>query len=134
VIKDVSCQRGEDTILSAQVCQTILHGIFTDTLTPDQFIITVTGNNPNPSPFKGSNIPVAVTLRDGNYQVSETINDSVEETILFLENLHPVKIEQDKIFSGDCDTITGEGTIAEGDLQICSLENVFTVTAFTPTG
>ncbi|MFL6363838.1 MAG: beta-propeller fold lactonase family protein [Nitrososphaeraceae archaeon] len=39
---------------------------------PSDFTITVTGNNPSPSSFSGSSSGTSVTLRAGNYKVTET--------------------------------------------------------------
>jgi YVTN family beta-propeller protein len=39
---------------------------------PSDFTITVTGNNPSPSSFSGSSSGTSVTLRPGNYKVTET--------------------------------------------------------------
>ena len=69
-----------------------------------------------------------VTLGSSNYQVSETTDPSVATTIADLEQIYSVDITQSVIFSGDCDAITGEGTIAEGEVHLCQIENVFTTT------
>jgi len=39
---------------------------------PSDFTITVTGNDPSPSSFSGSSGGTSVTLRPGNYKVTET--------------------------------------------------------------
>ncbi|MFL6362307.1 MAG: beta-propeller fold lactonase family protein [Nitrososphaeraceae archaeon] len=39
---------------------------------PSDFTITVTGNDPSPSSFSGSSSGTSVTLRPGNYKVTET--------------------------------------------------------------
>ncbi|HZD82021.1 MAG TPA: hypothetical protein VE076_04005, partial [Nitrososphaeraceae archaeon] len=39
---------------------------------PSDFTITVTGNDPSPNSFSGSSSGTSVTLRPGNYKVTET--------------------------------------------------------------
>ena len=39
-----------------------------------------------------------------------------------------MNIDQSVIFSGDCNKVSGEGTIAEGESQICTIQNAFTTT------
>ena len=133
VNKAVSCQRGDNSGQSAQACRLINSGDNGQPLiTPDDFTITITGNNPIPSQSDGSVIPVIVNLEVGGYQVSETADPSLAQTITNIEQGSGTDLTQSVIFSGDCDAMTGEGTIAEGDLQICSLENVFTATIIPP--
>jgi len=84
-------------------------------VTSDQFTITVTGNNPSPSEFPGSEEGTLVTLGAGGYSVSE------ETGLVFSPN-----VEWSAIFSGDCiqnDDFAAEGTIAEGEAQTCTIEN-----------
>jgi hypothetical protein len=40
---------------------------------PSDFTITVTGNDPSPSSFSGSSSGTSVTLRPGNYKVTELV-------------------------------------------------------------
>ena len=71
---------------------------------PENFQITVTGNNPNPAgPQPGSGSGTLYTLGVGPYKVTE------EELNGF-----------DVIFSGDCPT----GTIAPGDQKTCTITNI----------
>ena len=134
VNKDVSCQPGDNNFLSARACLDLNAGApdAQPRITPDNFTITVTGNNPIPSQFEGSIIPVIVNLGIGDYQVSETADSSVATTITSIEQANGVDITQSVLFSGDCDALTGEGTIEEGEIQICHVQNVFTPTALPP--
>jgi hypothetical protein len=131
VIKVVTCQPDNNSFFEL-VCRGILQGeLGSDPIQPNDFNIIVSGNNPNPSQFEGSSfpdLPVVVTLGSGNYQVSETADPSVSTTLMNLETILEVDISQDVIFSGDCNTVTGEGTIAEGEVQICNIQNAFTIT------
>ena len=133
VNKEVTCQRGDNSGASIFVCRDFNAGqLGQPQITPDDFTITVTGNNPTPSQFEGSSIPVIVNLGVGAYQVSETADPSVSTTITNIEQTWGADISQSVIFSGDCDAMTGEGTIAEGELQICHIQNVFTATQAQP--
>jgi hypothetical protein len=70
---------------------------------PENFQITVTGNNPNPSgPQPGSGSGTLYTLGAGSYKVTE-------------EELNGFDVS----FSGDCPT----GTIATGEQRICTITN-----------
>jgi hypothetical protein len=68
---------------------------------PEAFTITVTGNNPTPSTFQGSESGTLVTLGVGPYKVNET----------------PLE-DFDVSFSADC-----TGTIAPGDQKTCTVTN-----------
>ena len=106
------------------------------TITPNDFNITVTGNNPNPYQFNGSSTAVVVTLDPGPYNVTEIGYPYVSQAIsaiitsgLFggLNILGPTPT-----FSGDCEQILGfsqraNGTIAAGDSQICNIQNAIIV-------
>ena len=84
-------------------------------LTPDKFIITVTGNNPSPSQFPGSEEGTLVTLGAGGYTVEEESTFEI-----------PTNAQWSAEFSGDCeksDDFEAEGTIAEGEAQTCTIEN-----------
>jgi hypothetical protein len=130
VTKVVTCQSADNSISSVRACEQINAGaVGQPRIEPTDFNITVSGNNPTPSEFEGSSFPVIVTLDIGNYQVSETADPSVSTTITNIENSFGANITQSVIFSGDCNINTGEGTIAEGELQICNIQNVFTTSA-----
>ncbi|MDR4511074.1 MAG: hypothetical protein MRJ93_05140 [Nitrososphaeraceae archaeon] len=98
---------------------------------PDEFTIEVTGNNPDPSSFAGSNTPVDVTLGVGQYEVSESPDASVDDAMENLEDAFPLIAIFGPIvtFSGDCTQqgSTGLGSIAEGDTQTCNIDNEFEV-------
>jgi hypothetical protein len=86
--------------------------------------IAVTGNNPNPSNFAGSNSPVDVTLEAGDYTVSEVLFS----TVPLQTELDATSIVTDTIFTGDCTedapiSQSADGTIAAGESQTCNIEN-----------
>ena len=82
----------------------------------------MTGNNPNPSEFAGSNDPVFVTLGAGNYEITEEvpfITPPAGVTIPILTTS----------FDGDCTDVSdpqsteATGTIEAGESQICDISN-----------
>jgi len=81
-----------------------------DIIEPQDFEFTVTGNNPNPSQFVGSDSGVVVTLGTGAYDVQET--DNVPP------NIGPYTINIETIKTGDC-----TGTITSGDSKTCTFTN-----------
>ncbi len=108
----------------------VCNSIFAE-ISPNLFDISVTGNNPNPSNFDGPSSPLDVKLGPGNYQISETTDSSVNTTISDLETSFGADISGPvSIFNGDC-TKGGDdfatGTIAEGEVQSCLINNAFTV-------
>jgi len=104
-------------------------------ITPNDFNITVTGNNPNPSQFNGSSAAVVVTLDPGPYNVSDIGYPSVSQAIsaIITSGIFGVtSISPIPTFSGDCEQILGisqraNGTIAAGDSQTCNIQNAFIV-------
>jgi len=81
---------------------------------PEDFTITVTGNNPSPSEFPGSEEGTLVTLGAGDYEVNESFQLNLGEDLEFT-------------VSGDCAINEQEqeiqGTIEEGQSQTCTLSN-----------
>ena len=94
VKKEVVCET--DTIKTRQISTCPPSGEFT---------ITVTGNHPDPASFSGSETGTLVTLGVGSYKVSEDELTGFEVS-----------------FSGDCNA-NGDGTIAAGDHQTCTVTN-----------
>jgi hypothetical protein len=129
VTKTVTCATANASLQPA--CDALIAGI-----APNQFNITVTGNNPNPSQFNGSSTAVVVTLDPGLYNVSDIGYPSVPADIFaviaqFSPAISSIQTE-DPIFSGDCTVILGNaqtarGTIAAGESQTCNIENAFTI-------
>ena len=81
--------------------------------TPNTFNIQVTGNNPSPSFFKGSDTGTTVTLGPGNYKISETL---------------PPGSAFDAAFAGDCQkdgSLSATGNINAGETQKCTITNTF---------
>ena len=81
VIKTVTCTPAIASLQPA--CDAILAGtgLPSGQITPNDFNITVTGNNPNPFQFNGSSTAVVVTLNPGPYNVSDIGYPSVSEAI-----------------------------------------------------
>ena len=135
VSKTVTCTPAIARLQPA--CDAILTGtgLPSGQITPNDFNITVTGNNPNPSQFNGSSTAVVVTLDPGPYNVSDIGYPSVSQAIsaIITSGVFGVtSITPFPIFSGDCEQILGisqraNGTIAAGDSQTCNIQNAFLV-------
>ncbi|HEU5461774.1 MAG TPA: hypothetical protein VFU79_05835 [Nitrososphaeraceae archaeon] len=135
VVKTVTCTPAIASLQPA--CDAIIAGtgLPAAQITPDEFNITVTGNNPNPSQFNGSSTAVVVTLDPGPYNVTDIGYPSVSQALSAVINspLFPVtSIVPTITFSGDCEQILGfsqraNGTIAAGESQTCNIENGFLV-------
>ena len=118
VSKTVTCIPNDITTRAAAACQNIAIA-----LPPNEFNIVVTGNNPKPSEFPGSSVPVVVTLGAGNYEVTEE-----EAPILPFPGVTTTVTTN---FSGDCTDINpnnqqsteATGTIEAGNSQICEISN-----------
>jgi len=95
-----------------------LYPEFCENLGPEDVLITVTGNNPNPDEFPGSSEGTLVTLGAGDYRVNESFNISPGEGSFGVI----------ATFSEDCTQVgptQSEGTIAEGEAQTCIIDNAF---------
>src|SRR5829696_5925433 len=125
VTKTVTCTPNDTFPQSAAACETILNSV-----PPSLFNITVTGNNPNPSEFPGSSVPVNVTLGAGDYEVTE-------EVPFVIPPQAGVTTTRTTNFAGNCtdvnpiDTLSTEatGTIEAGESQICEISNNY-ITSF----
>ena len=80
VNKTVTCTPNDTFPQSAAACEAILNSV-----SPSLFNITVTGNNPNPSEFPGSSVPVNVTLGAGDYEVTEEVPFVIPPQVGFLQ-------------------------------------------------
>jgi hypothetical protein len=126
VTKTVTCTPGDTFSTSSAACETILNSV-----PPSLFNITVTGNNPNPSEFPGSSVPVNVTLGAGDYEVTE-------EVPFVIPPQASVSTTRTTNFAGDCtdvdpiDTLSTEatGTIEAGESQICDISNDYVTFTF----
>ena len=124
VIKRVTCEEENGGGLAPSIH--ILNGVSTceeilANITPADFTITVTGNNPVPSTFPGSAAGTSVTIGAGGYTVTET--QSADVTSL-LASADIFSLET--TFTGDC-TPTGTGTIEAGVPETCTITNAFTI-------
>jgi hypothetical protein len=138
VTKTVTCTAAIVDLQPA--CDAIIAGTGAPSgqITPNDFNITVTGNNPNPSSFNGSSTAVVVTLDPGPYNVTDIGYPSVPLALseIFDEFQGISSIVPIITFSGDCEQILGfsqraNGTIAAGDSQTCNIQNAFLVNAMT---
>ena len=104
---------------SAAACEAILNSV-----SPSLFNITVTGNNPNPSEFPGSSVPVNVTLGAGDYEVTEEVPFVIPPPLGFLQ-LEPQTLLEIVLDVNPIDTLSTEatGTIEAGESQICEISN-----------
>jgi hypothetical protein len=119
VTKTVTCTPNDTFPQSAAACETILNSV-----PPSLFNITVSGNNPNPSEFPGSSVPVNVTLGAGDYEVTE-------EVPFVTPPQAGVSTTRTTNFAGDCTDVNpnnpqsteATGTIEAGESQICDISN-----------
>ncbi len=120
-----------DSRLVADYCNTV-----ENTISPDDFNIIVTGNEPNPSEFPGSNFqPVVVTLGAGDYEVTEELPDlppppagvTVNRTTTFAGNCADVD-------PSDPESIVAMGTIEAGESQTCDIGNAYEASTMTAGG
>ena len=137
VTKTVACTTTNANLQPA--CDVIVNGTGFPNLqvTPNQFNITVTGNNPNPSQFNGSSTAVVVTLDPGPYNVSDIAYPSVQDDVVDVLNTFPGISSIQTLppaFSGNCTGISvpgfnqiATGTIAAGESQTCNIVNAFRI-------
>ena len=126
VTKTVTCTPNDTLQPAVVACQIILSSVL-----PSSFNIVVTGNNPNPSEFAGSSVPVDVSLGAGDYEVTEEAP--------FVPPPAGAGITLTTNFSGACTDVNpnnpqsteATGTIEAGESQICNISNdyrTFTLT------
>jgi len=119
VNKTVTCTPNDTFPQSAAACEAILNSA-----PPSLFNITVTGNNPTPSEFPGSSVPVNVTLGAGDYEVTE-------EVPFVIPPQAGVSTTRTTNFAGNCTDVNptdsqsteATGTIEAGESQICEISN-----------
>ena len=135
VLKTVTCTPAIASLQPA--CDAIIAGTGAPSgqITPNDFNITVTGNNPNPSQFNGSSTAVVVTLDPGPYNVSDirypSVTNDLVDVLKTFPGISSIQIEA-PVFSGDCTVIPvlgfnqiANGTIAAGESQTCNIVNAF---------
>jgi len=97
VIKQVECESREGTPSDEEVCAYAENSVnFPD---PEDFTITLTSSNPNPSTFPGSSTGTPVNLGTGLFIITETI-----------PNLSAIQAELQARESGDSKTAIGDCT------------------------
>jgi hypothetical protein len=127
VTNTVICTPNDTSGPTTAACQFILNNIL-----PNSFNITVTGNNPNPSKFTGSNEPVIVPLGAGDYEV-------IEETPVVLLPIPDVSVARITSFAGNCTvnpndpaSVEASGTIEAKESQTCDITNDYKPISFPP--
>ncbi len=131
VDKLVLCEdeRNGDSTLSVQQAAVLDCNRILEIITEDQFNIQVTGNDPQPSSFAGSDPGTIVRLGAGNYQVTETPDASVATEVADLQTDVTEIIGPIPSLFGDCtqigDSFSATGTIAAGESGICHIRNEF---------
>ena len=139
MLKTVTCTPAIASLQPA--CDAIIAGTGAPSgqITPNDFNITVTGNNPNPSQFNGSSTAVVVTLDPGPYNVTDigypSVTAAISEIIDEFSGISSI-VGPTPTFSGDCTQILGNaqtatGTIAAGESQTCNIQNAFIINAMT---
>ncbi len=103
----------------------------------NDYIIQVEGNNPDPSsPFPGSPIGTDITLGPGEYVVTETNGETLEEDIQTFIVTHPGRliVSSSPLFTGDCTGTFSQatGTIAAGESPTCNVINEFRISSLPP--
>jgi hypothetical protein len=130
VTKLVTCEESEeeDSILSVQQANGPTCAQLEALITEDQFNIQVTGSNPVPSSFNGSEAGTLVTLDAGGYTVRDGPSLSVflDKSALGGNITGPIPS-----FTGNC-IQTGNinqatGNIAAGQSQTCNIINQFVI-------
>lgn len=90
---------------------------------PQDFMITVTGLNPDPSQFGGSSSGTEVTLDPGSYEVTEDFS-GIEGIVTEDDNGNPISgilinvLDGQITFSEDC-----SGSIELGETKTCTITN-----------
>jgi hypothetical protein len=123
VTKAVICNPTDNSQPATAACLTI-----ENTISPDDFNIVVTGNEPVPDEFAGSNQPVVVTLGAGDYEVTEEVPNVPIPA--------GVSITRTTTFAGDCTDVepgnalstVAAGTIEAGQSQTCAITNRYDAT------
>jgi hypothetical protein len=98
---------------------------------PEDYQITVTGNDPDPSSFSGSSTGTPVSLGSGDYTVDETLAN----TATLQAELNAASIITQTTAEGDCTPNfdnnqifeDASGTMTSGGSQECILYNLITI-------
>jgi hypothetical protein len=129
ITKVIRCDSNLGLPSDDAVCQFVLANV-----RPSQFIITVSGNNPNPSSFQGSLNGTKVSLYPGKYAISETLFDTTNlENQLGETTTGTVSTTS----TGDCTSQfnyldvfhNATGTITSGDYQRCEIIDTIGITS-----
>ena len=115
VIKEVQCESTTPPVSCEEI---------DSNFEPQDFIITVTGQNPNPSQFGGSSSGTEVTLEPGSYEVTEDITGVDGKIYTEDDNGNTISgifvnvLDGQIILSEDC-----SGTIEAGETRTCTITN-----------
>lgn len=130
VRKNIDCESTGGSPNNDAVCEYVEANI-----TPEDYMMIVTGNIPNPSQFPGSNNGTTVPLGEGAYTVTEelpfslvTLADSLGRNANLI-NIADVDANSDCEAKFDTNIIFQEatGTISAGESQTCSITNTIHV-------
>lgn len=133
VAKEVRCESTRGTPSNDAVC----NAAESSNLLPEpkDFIMIITGNEPNPPSFPGSSTGTEVTLNPGIYKVSES---SVNVNLQPLANLLDAEstnveltVTGDCIYDTDPPAIGGIGSITSSGSQVCKLINTIEINGGT---
>jgi hypothetical protein len=129
VIKNVECDSNGGSPNDAAVCDFVEANI-----SPEDYEMTVTGNNPTPSQFPGSSTGTKVQLEEGDYIVDEVLASTAQLQIdLDTDNIITTTTVDD---SSDCEGVFNQndafqeaiGTISAEESHTCAITNTITVT------
>lgn len=125
VSKEVTCESTGGEPNNTAVCNFAINSI--NFPNPDDYEITVTGNNPNPAAFDGSSSGTLVNIGTGNYAITE----SLASTGALQTQLSATSIITETTAEGDCTPNfnvnqvfqDATGTMTSGGSQDCTLIN-----------
>jgi hypothetical protein len=129
VIKNVECDSNGGSPNDEAVCDFVEANI-----SPEDYEMTVTGNNPNPSQFPGSSTGTNVQLEEGDYVVDEVLASTAQLQIdLDTDDIITTTTVDD---SSDCEGVFNQndafqeaiGIISAEESQTCTITNTITVT------
>lgn len=129
VTKEVACRSNGGNPSDTEVCN--FASASSNFPGPEDYPITVTGDNPNPSNFPGSSTGTAVTINPGEYEITEEL----ASTSALQAELTATSIITTTTVTGDCtpnlgpnqNFISAQGTMTSGGSQECTIINTVTI-------
>jgi hypothetical protein len=132
VTKNVQCRSTNGSPDNDAVCAYVLPNI-----SPADYNMTVTGNNPIPSQFPGSSSGTIVLLGAGDYVVDEEFADlsQLQDDLNALSIIQTANVDAGSDCTGNFGPIreflNANGTISAGESQLCAITNTITVVGGT---